>query len=101
MRVYSTNVIVALEVMRVRTAHMRVPMQPPAGRGSVERLQKVLPGHRPEFVVNLLGRTEFNRERMQPGLPRAGCAAAKVGCHVLHDESGDKIRPRRRQTPAV
>ena len=37
-----------------------VPVQSPAGLRAVERLEEILPGHRPELVVNLLGRIEFD-----------------------------------------
>ena len=78
-----------------------VPVQAPAGRGPVERLEEVLAGHLPELVVNLLGRIEFGRQRVQPRLPRPGGAPAEVRRHVLHHQRADKIGSRSGQTPRV
>ena len=78
-----------------------VPVQPPAGLRAVERLEEVLPGHRPELVVNLLGRSEFDGQGVQPRLPWAGGAAAEVRRHVLHDEGLHQLGFRRREAPGV
>jgi hypothetical protein len=60
-------------------------VQPPAGLDTVESLEKVLTGHGPELVVNLLGRREFDWKGVQPRLPRAGGATTEIRRHVLDD----------------
>src|SRR3982750_879801 len=46
-----------------------VSVAAPTRTHPVERLEKILPGHGAELVVNLLRRTEFDGKGMQPRLP--------------------------------
>ena len=86
---------------RDRDPPLDVAVQPPAGRRAVERIEEVLTRDRPELVEHLLRGAEFDGQRMQPRLPRAGGAAPEVRRHVLDDERADELRSLRGQAPAV
>src|ERR1700730_13376884 len=79
----------------------RVSVQPPPGRGPVECLQEVLAGEFAEFCEYLFGRIEFDRQVMEPRLPRTGGATAEVRRHVLDDQGRDQLRALGGQTPGV
>jgi hypothetical protein len=76
-------------------------VQPPTGCSPVEGLQEIPAGELPEFCEYLFCRVEFDRQLVQPWLPRAGAAAAEVRSHVLDYQRRDEVGPLGGQTPGV
>src|SRR5262249_41414608 len=69
-----------------------VAVQPPTGGSAVEGIQEILPGNISEFVEYFFGGTEFDRERVQPRLPRTGGTATKVRRHILEHQRRNQVR---------